>query len=346
MEGASYAAAARFVCSTAPLTAQPLTFEQKRAPEGSLTTEEAEAVAALRALLETALSSPSEQREGVEGTTDEWTSSARSEAEAHMDDFTLLRFVKARPTSVSDALEMFRDAMLWRSSHKINELFHELHAARTPETDRQRDVRAYFYGGYGGIDRAGAPYFVLRVGQADYAGFAREPTLCELMVEADAVSMETIFRAVRAGSAATGQFVRARIIVDARNFALSSLLHVGLIKRIMKIGPQVFPEGASKVLIVNAPRLFAAAWSTVAPFLPQRSRDKVEGILSESETLAALLERIAPEELPPFLGGARPLDNVFVARAEQVPREWSARRSAQTCTAAVTVESCTVTVVD
>lgn len=159
----------------------------------------------------------------------------------------MLRFVKSRPESTAKALEMFRGAMAHRSTNGINEHYHELHPhAQGPWSDRQRAKAAHYFGGYGGIDRDGSPYFVVRIGQADVSGFAREPDVMALMVQADFVNMETLFRTVRAGSAATGSFLRARIIVDLQGFSWSAVRHLGVIQGIMKLGPQVFPEGASK----------------------------------------------------------------------------------------------------
>ena len=301
----AFADAARTVCATASQVASPLRIEPQAAPAGSLTADDEAALRSLRGIIGTALSSVDSE-------------SWRGEAEAHCDDFTLLRFVRSRTDSVNSAFEMFRDAMSWRSSNRINHLFVELHPKAPEPSKRQRLARAHYFGGFGGIDKSGSPYFVLRVGQADFAAFARDPELAQLMCDADAVNMEHIFRTVRCGSAATGRFVRAMVVVDIAGFSLSALRHIGLIKAVMKVGPNVFPEGASKVLLVNAPRIFAAAWAVVSPLLPQRSRDKVS-IYSASATSAALLELIDSNELPKFLGGSQPEAESLIARAERVP---------------------------
>ena len=70
------------------------------------------------------------------------------------------------------------------------------------------------------------------------------------------------------------------------------------------------------MLIVNAPRLFSAAWALVSPLLPARTRAKVS-VLSVSETAPALLQLVDAEELPEFLGGRR--QGALVARTEPVP---------------------------
>ena len=145
-------------------------------------------------------------------------------------------------------------------------------------------------------------------------------SLPQLMMDAAAANMEGIFRTVRSCSALSGRFVKCMVIVDMAGLSLSSVRHIGTIKPLVAFGPEFFPEGASKVLIVNAPRLFAGAWSLISPLLPQRSRDKVS-IFSAAQSLAAMLERVEPAQLPKFLGGEQPEERCFVARAEPVPTQ-------------------------
>ena len=89
--------------------------------------------------------------------------------------------------------------------------------------------------------------------------------------------------------------------------------HIGIIKAVSKIGPPNFPEGSSKVLIVNAPMIFSAMWTMVSPLLPKRTRAKVS-ISSSRWTSTTLLELIDAEQLPDFLGGERSLDDPHVVR--------------------------------
>ena len=91
-----------------------------------------------------------------------------------------------------------------------------------------------------------------------------------------------------------------------------------VLQAVSKIGPPNFPEGSSKVLIVNAPMVFSAMWVIVSPLLPKRTRAKVS-ISSSRWTSSTLLELIDAKELPQFLGGERPTDDVHIARTETVP---------------------------
>lgn len=124
--------AVAMVCSSPPADGQPMRVEPQAAPTGSLEPDEAAAIAELRKRV----------GKGESG----WADGARAEAAAHMDDFTLLRFVKSRPDGIDEALIMFREAMEWRAGRGTSKLFAELHPF-APPTARQRASRAHFYGG-------------------------------------------------------------------------------------------------------------------------------------------------------------------------------------------------------
>jgi len=170
----------------------------------------------------------------------------------------------------------------------------------------------------GGTAKDGSPFFVERLGAADLAGFAREPEVLDLMYDSYVAYLEGIFRTVRACAAATGTFSRCLIVVDAAELSMSTMRHIGIIKAVSKIGPPNFPEGSSKVLIVNAPMIFSAMWTIVSPLLPKRTRAKVS-ISSSRWTSTTLLELIDAKELPQFLGGERSTADPHVARTELVP---------------------------
>ena len=125
----------------------------------SLSAAEAGAVAELRELLKAEVAS--------------WPAAAAREGHAHMDDFTLLRFVQARPAGTSAAAAMFRESMAWRSSdgRGVGRLF-AAHHARAPPTPTNEAGRAHFYGGFAGFGLSGEPLLVERLGCVDLAGIA------------------------------------------------------------------------------------------------------------------------------------------------------------------------------
>jgi hypothetical protein len=70
------------------------------------------------------------------------------------------------------------------------------------------------------------------------------------------------------------------------------------------LGPN-YPERISRVLIVNAPASFAMVYSLMTPMLTRRLLDKVTlfSAAQAEEAAAALLELVAPENLPQRYGG-------------------------------------------
>ena len=85
--------------------------------------------------------------------------SVQEEAAALLDDFTLQRFLQARPDGVDAALTMLRESSRWRAAHGVARSFAALHPAATDELrhPHHSSARAYFYGGAGGRARAAAP---------------------------------------------------------------------------------------------------------------------------------------------------------------------------------------------
>ena len=198
--------------------------DKQRAPEGALTQAETEQLCNLKAAISAARARGS------------WSPGQTVEAEAHMDDFTLLRFCKSRPDSAEEALVMFEDAMQWRHERGTSALFAELHKLGPP-TARHACSRENFYAGFGGFAKDGSPFFIERMGIADLSGFASEPKVLDLMYDSYVCYLEQVFRSVRNHAAAVGSFSRILIVVDASQLGFSTMRNIGIIKAVSKIGP-------------------------------------------------------------------------------------------------------------
>lgn len=297
----------------------PLRVEPQAAPAGALTDELAASVAELAAMLR-------EERGG-------YTEAAGKEADAHMDELTLARFVGARP-QIEHAAQMFRETMAWRAAVGIGKLRVELHpeAMRAaPAGSRGELVQRHFYAGHGGVTREGAPFWIERLGAADLAGFVHSGML-PLMLDGYSAYLETLFRTVRACSAARGELVKATLVVDVSGVSLSLLRHVSAIKMLTAIGPPYYPECTRRVLLVNAPRVVAMIWSAISHLLPKHTRTKV-AIVSAAATWQTLVDEIDEAELPAFLGGRRRTDEGRYAlpRAEPVPAGTKVAHEAKRC---------------
>ena len=208
-----------------------------------------------------------ELRERLMSEMPHWQAAAQREAEAHLDDFTLIRFVVARKPSLEDAFQMFKLTMHWRSAdeYAIGKVFADHHPAHPDSSSSTLEVaRTHFYAGFGGFTRDGAPFLVERLGRADLDGITREgDVVLGVMIDAYCAYLETALRLVRAESFARGKLVKALIIVDAAGVGLSTLRNISVIKKVASIGPQYYPEVTYKVLIVNAPLIASVVWTAV-----------------------------------------------------------------------------------
>ena len=68
------------------------------------------------------------------------------------------------------------------------------------------------------------------------------------------------------------------------------------------MGPHHYPEITQRVLIVNAPKLFAGTWTAISPLLPERTRKKVR--VARKQVTIYLTE--CNSRLPPVTARDRP----------------------------------------
>ena len=240
-------------------SATPLTVAPATAPPGSL--EDLDSVTLLR------------QR--VTKEMDGWGAEEAVEAAALLDDFTLQRYLMARPEGLEAALTMIRESCRWRVARGISRLCCELHP-EAPADCRHRwhaQARAFFYGGVGGTARDGTPYFVERLGKADLAGFSAEPNILNLMLDAYAAHLELLFRTVRLRSAETGTFVKTTLVIDASELSLSTLRHISVVKQVCACPQRQYP------MLRAGPAMLVASWARHAS--GGESVRRAAGIMSE-----------------------------------------------------------------
>lgn len=213
---------------TANMTAEPLHLGGGAAPTGALPAHTEAAVKELHSLLAQEVES--------------WEPGARSQAEAHMDGLTLARFVSNASSGPGAARDSFRKAMEFRAARHSGQLWRELNvatlcsaAARGEASERQRVALAHGYAGLGGIAKDGTPFFVERLGRADFGGYESHEPLLELMTETYLAQLELIHRTVRACSAACGKLTYGLVVVDCSGLGLSLLRHTKLLTFAAKV---------------------------------------------------------------------------------------------------------------
>ena len=100
------------------------------------------------------------------------------------------------------------------------------------------------------------------------------------------------------------------VIIDAAGWHIGLFDSYGFkfLKRTAETDEMHYPELLHRMIIVNAPRMLAAAWRVIRTWLDATTREKIH-ILSERDpegTRAKLLELAEPHQLPAQYGGTAP----------------------------------------
>jgi len=237
------------------------------------------------------------------------------EADAHKDDFTLLRFLIARNGDLDKAEKMWKGAMQWRESTGVSALFHEWQAP----SERAKQVIPFCFGSImPGTSRDGSPIMVERLGKADLAGMYREK-IVDLVMLAYTVYLESAFRAVRQASQDQHRLVRAFVVQDAAGASKSTIANIGIVKRVSSIGPENYPELTQRVSIVRGPKIVQTIYELVSPLLPEETRSKIVITGEEfKEGEKGLEKHIDFRNMPCFLGGEA--DDDLVCAAKEIPQ--------------------------
>lgn len=178
--------------------------------------------------------------------------------------------------------------------------------ARPLPVDKFRHLCRYFPHAHHGFDRKGQPIYIDCTGKLDVDTCLGAVTVDEVL-QSHIIMMEFQNRILMAeGSAAAGHTVhRMCNIVDMKgaSMRLASRKAMDVFKGIAAVDQDNYPETMGATYVVNAPWVFTAVWKLVRVFLDDGVTAKVH-ILGEGEpTRKALLEAVAPDQLPAFLGG-------------------------------------------
>merc|ERR1719223_231273 len=89
---------------------------------------------------------------------------------------------------------------------------------------------------------------------------------------------------------------------------------LALIKEQINIDSLCFPETLNRMIIVNAPRFFAASWKLIKGWLDARTANKIEIISSRKTMEKRLKELIDADQLPADYGGTGPSVNAVFSQ--------------------------------
>ena len=244
------------------------------------------------------------------------------------DDCTMWRFALAFQFSAEKAEHLFRKQFRWRGRTDVDGILRDWgmdqdnadpgctssghdsnhHALRTPPPCVPRSAEARlgrrcFWGGIYGRSTEGGPFMVDRIGRLDLKGLHDDAEAFEAVRKSVVAYGESMWRAVRA----TGGKTRGLIVIDSAGMSYEKFRHRKVFRTL--VGTiSLFPEIAARIIVVNAPWFFQAAWKIVAPLLPKRTRDKIQVEGKDFMKLVASLVEGGVAGVPAFLGGGLPVE--------------------------------------
>eukprot|EP00357_Protocruzia_adherens_P022872 CAMPEP_0114979626 /NCGR_PEP_ID=MMETSP0216-20121206/4476_1 /TAXON_ID=223996 /ORGANISM="Protocruzia adherens, Strain Boccale" /LENGTH=384 /DNA_ID=CAMNT_0002340973 /DNA_START=215 /DNA_END=1369 /DNA_ORIENTATION=- len=224
-------------------------------------------------------------------------------------DWTLLRFLRARNFDMKKTLEMWRNFINWRKEFGVDDIaenfdFHEKDA-----------VKENYPHGYHKTDKLGRPIYIERLGSMNIKKVF-EITTKERMLKYYVREYERVLtHKFPACEKATGRTVQQSFtILDMKGLPLGQVNSVkNFIQQATSIAQDYYPEMLGRMYIVNAPMLFTGVWAIVKVWVDPKTRAKITILGGKYQN--QLLEHVEAENLPTWLGGTSECDDFLINEA-------------------------------
>lgn len=213
----------------------------------------------------------------------------------------LVRFLVARQWDTEKACQMLREHYRWLAETRMSALLED----PWPE---EAQIKRYYPQAYHGTDKLGRPIYIERPGLIDMPRLMQclSP---ERLVQYMAMGSELqIRRRLPACSVVRGEVVdKSLTIMDLEGLGFRVVTHATarkVLKEVVAVLQDHYPEVAGRTIIINAPRVFSIAWSFVMPMLDAKTVAKISIFGTDrSVWTAALLELVDADQLPALFGG-------------------------------------------
>lgn len=215
------------------------------------------------------------------------------------DDQTLIRFLRARGKDLELASQMYSNHWNWRKSFGTDTIIYDFDF---PERDRVVEV---YPCGYHKTGKNGHPLYIERVGHLDVDALLNCTTVDRYIRYHVQGYEDMLQHKLPACSLAYGKPVtQSMTILDLDGISMSFLLsgkNQELLKRVISLDQDNYPECLHKMFVVNAPRMFTMAYSVIKGFIDPVTREKIQ--IFGSTFIGELEKHIDINDIPSFLGG-------------------------------------------
>ncbi|MCL4133613.1 UNVERIFIED_CONTAM: hypothetical protein GTU68_044313, partial [Idotea baltica] len=164
----------------------------------------------------------------------------------------------------------------------------------------------YYPVGFSGYDKDGFPVWIIPYGRGDMRGLLHSCQKRDYIRYTIQV-LEQSLEDMRDKSKKWGRPInRQSCIFDLENFSIKNVTWkpaMDVILQLVQIYEVNYPEILKHALVINAPKIFTAAYALIKPFMDEVTMSKVR-IFGRTGWQEALLEIMDPDQLPAHWGGS------------------------------------------
>jgi len=216
----------------------------------------------------------------------------------NFDEYTPLRFLRARKLDVDAAMEMLKNHLKWRKENNVDNILED-----GPKEKNFKVLDKYWPGFYGGVDLDGVPIWVDRLSQIDPETFLTIMPK-ESIISYHIYTTEKAMRVKKKISAEKGKNCYTGVVIeDMAGFGRKHMTSacIDIFKSINSINADNYPECLKAFFCINSPTLVQMAYKLVKSFIDPETSKKVH-VLKDSFK-KELLEYISEDELLTEYGG-------------------------------------------
>ncbi|XP_034942104.1 SEC14-like protein 4 [Chelonus insularis] len=216
----------------------------------------------------------------------------------HHDDHFLLRWLRARKWDPVAAETMLRESMEWRKKWDVD----KIHTWEEPQV-----LKDYLAHGLSGFDKDGAPVVIVPFAGTDLYGVLHVVPRRD-MVKATIKILEKYLAICREQYSKHGPNASQLVVIfDMEDFNLRPYLWrpAGeVVITLIQMYEANYPEILKTCFIINAPKVFAFAFSIAKKFMNEYTISKIQIYKTDSSKWKKAIFKLVPKEsLPAHFGG-------------------------------------------